>query len=55
MYKLIDVEYKEIYSPFTIDVELYYKLCGLETYSNKWVNERTYLKLKEEKLIEENE
>lgn len=55
MYKLIDIDYKEICIDFKVNVEIYYKLCDLETYSNKWVNERTYLKLKEEKLIEENE
>ena len=51
MYELIDFKYEDIYTPYCIDVESWYRVRNIETNEEKWIDGYTYSKYRRLGLI----
>ena len=52
MYKIIDFEYRDYYTPHVIEVEPWYKVENIKSGETKWIDKYTFLEFKRLNLIQ---
>lgn len=52
MYKIIDFEYRDYYTPHVIEVEPWYKVENIKSGKTKWIDKYTFSEFKRLNLIQ---
>ncbi len=52
MYKIIDFEYRDYYTPHVIEVEPWYKVENIKSGETKWIDKYTFSEFKRLNLIQ---
>lgn len=52
MYKIVDFEYRDYYTPHVIEVEPWYKVENIKSGETKWIDKYTFSEFKRLNLIQ---